>query len=270
MSLVPSFSSRSELEQLSREQCKNAYLGGRVSLCRVLGQYNFYVPTEDLSVAPHLIMDGFWEAWITLAVLRNCSDRQGAVAINVGANIGYYSVLLGGCVGPSGRLVGFEPQDELAKLASRNLTINGMMWGSIINKAVGDGSISRVFLNPYSGYMGSAFVTEQENPGSTRVDLVSIDSVTEVCDILFIDAEGYEEEIIRGAQKALAAADDPIVFLEFSPAAYGNPSKFFEYLAMDYQIFKVDFDGGLKSVCYDEISKEGWSMLALKRGCRPG
>jgi FkbM family methyltransferase len=265
MSQLPKFSSRRDLEETSRKAAANAYLGNQRSLCRVLSGYKFFVPTDDRSVAPHLIMEGFWEAWVSLAVLRQCRARKGATAVNVGANIGYYSVLLADCVGPDGCFVGFEPQAELAELAASNLQINGMGWGRILNQAAGDGTVSEVYLNTFEHLKGSAFVSIEHNEASRRVECATVDSAVDRCDILFIDAEGYEPQILRGAARALAASKDPIVFLEFSPASYPSPQAFFEEMAAEYVVHRVDFDGETTAVDFADMDGTEWSTLMLTR-----
>jgi FkbM family methyltransferase len=267
MPLVKKYNSRRELEEDSRQHVANAYLGNRRSLCRVLASYKFFVPTGDQSVAPHLIMEGFWEAWITLAVIRTCRDRQGAVAVNVGANLGYYSVLLADCVGPEGRLIGFEPQPALAAIASDNLRINGMHWGVIANMAAGDGSTSSVYLNTVDDLMGSAFVSSEPG-GATEVlsvPCVAVDDRTERCDILLVDAEGYEPQVLRGAERALSRSDDPLVFIEYSPGSYADPQGFFNEMASKWTVSRVDFSGGHSTVSFSDLDTAQWSTLMLRR-----
>ena len=45
--------------------------------------------------------------------------------VDVGANLGYYTVKLGGLIGPPGRVYSFEPNPELTEFVVRNIDING-------------------------------------------------------------------------------------------------------------------------------------------------
>ena len=68
---------RAELEQRARAACQSSYLGDHTSLCRVLGKFLCYVDTRDRHLAPHLIMNGFWEPWITVAIAQRLQPGSG-------------------------------------------------------------------------------------------------------------------------------------------------------------------------------------------------
>ena len=53
---------------------------------------------------------GFWEGHETLAICK--SVKRGQVALDLGANIGYHTLLLAKMVGPEGRVAAFEPESE--------------------------------------------------------------------------------------------------------------------------------------------------------------
>ena len=76
---------RPEAEAACQARCQTAYLGEKTALCRVLGKYLMYVDSTDLSLAPHLLLNGFWEMWITEAVVR--ALRPGWNCVDVGANL---------------------------------------------------------------------------------------------------------------------------------------------------------------------------------------
>ena len=114
---------RGELEQRARAACQSSYLGDHTSLCRVLGKHLCYVDTRDRHLAPHLIMNGFWEPWITVAIAQRM--RPGMVCVDVGANLGYFTMLLADLVGPSGAVIAFEPNPRLRELCTSSISANG-------------------------------------------------------------------------------------------------------------------------------------------------
>src|SRR4051812_48770711 len=63
--------------------------------------------------------------------------RAGAVAYDIGANVGFFSVLLGRLVGPAGAVFAFEPVHETARSAQRNVDLNGFAHVHIRQEAVG-------------------------------------------------------------------------------------------------------------------------------------
>jgi hypothetical protein len=70
---MKTFSTLGEINNMSRaafeEAClaniHHVYVGNDTVLCKVLTKYKMYVDTKDMGIAPHLIMDGYWESWVT-------------------------------------------------------------------------------------------------------------------------------------------------------------------------------------------------------------
>ena len=114
---------RARNEAAVRSLCQNAYLGDQTALCRVLGRYKAFVDTADTGLSSHLLLDGYWEMWVTEALLGFV--REGMVAVDVGANLGYFTLLLADLCGSSGRVHAFEPNPALLDRLRRTLAVNG-------------------------------------------------------------------------------------------------------------------------------------------------
>jgi hypothetical protein len=61
---------RPRLEQLCRSLVRSAYLGNNTAVVRVLGKIDLVVDTTDFAVTPHLLLDGFWKMWTTIALTK--------------------------------------------------------------------------------------------------------------------------------------------------------------------------------------------------------
>ncbi len=114
---------RPDNEAMIRSLCRTVYLGSDTALCRILGRYKMYVDTRDVSISSHLLLEGFWEMWVTEAMLRHV--RPGMTVLDIGANLGYFTLLLADLVGPAGKVLAFEPNPEMASRARRSISING-------------------------------------------------------------------------------------------------------------------------------------------------
>ena len=103
--MIPSYlsSERGDLERLSRQHCHAVRLNERFVICRVLGKYILYADPEDVGLTPHLCLDGFWESWVTIAMARLL--QPGWHCVDVGANHGYYTMIMADAVEPSGRVI---------------------------------------------------------------------------------------------------------------------------------------------------------------------
>ena len=114
---------RFTLEHACRSQVQPVYLGDHTALCRILGRYKFYVDTRDEGFGSNILLDGFWEMWLTMAIARHL--KPGMIAIDIGANFGYYSLLMADLVGPKGIVIAVEPNGHAAPKLRSSLTLNG-------------------------------------------------------------------------------------------------------------------------------------------------
>src|SRR3954469_2268331 len=114
---------REAVEAASRALASPVYLGGGVGLCRMLTRYKLHVATDDTGFGANLLLDGYWESWLTRFIARTV--RRGGTVVDVGANCGYYSLLMADLVGPEGRLHAVEPNPAMADLLARSLSLNG-------------------------------------------------------------------------------------------------------------------------------------------------
>ena len=80
--------SRDEFEQTCIEHTDHLYIGDDTVLCKVLARHKMYVDAKDMGISPHLIMDGYWESWITKLLAQIV--QPGFICIDIGANFGYF------------------------------------------------------------------------------------------------------------------------------------------------------------------------------------
>ena len=86
------------------------YLGDHTALCVNKYGQKMFVDTRDTSLAPHLLVEGNWEDWITTAIMQHV---PGAHFIDVGANVGWYSLVAQHYKAKS--VMAFEPNPKLAQ-----------------------------------------------------------------------------------------------------------------------------------------------------------
>src|SRR5437660_168721 len=83
-----------------------AYLGPDMALTQMHDGHFIYVDPADESLSAHLIGRGYWERWIE-SVVRGLV-RPGDRVVEVGANLGYYTLIMAAAVGPTGAVHSFE------------------------------------------------------------------------------------------------------------------------------------------------------------------
>ncbi|RZS91400.1 FkbM family methyltransferase [Motilibacter rhizosphaerae] len=263
--------SRALLEQVALEGARGVYVGDDTVLCRVLGIYHSYVDGRDVSVAQHLIMNGYWESWITLAMAR--ALQPGMRAVDVGANLGYFSLLMADAVGPQGKVLAFEPQERYAGLVGRSLRANGFhVQAEVRQQAVSSEKGSLDLLVP-EDFFGSASVAasfEDYSTTSTTVEAVTLDEALadwESVDLIKIDVEGAEYAVWQGMADVRRRSPDLAIVLEFNASSYDDPQGFLDEVRGEgFATYEIATDGGLAPfVDAEVVSRADFSMLWLSR-----
>jgi hypothetical protein len=114
---------RAALERSSRALAADIPLANGVVATRALGRFALYCDEQDTAFTPHLRQSGFWEAWVTLAVMRLVQPEWRCV--NVGAHFGYYSLLLAQLSGRE--VVAIEPVPLHCDLLRRSAADNALV-----------------------------------------------------------------------------------------------------------------------------------------------
>jgi FkbM family methyltransferase len=234
------------------ERCRTnvgaVYLGDHTSLCRCLGLFKLYVDTRDKGFAVNLLLDGGWELWATVFIARQV--RPGMTVVDVGANYGYYTLLLAWLVGDGGRVIAVEPNPAAAAKLRDSIELNGVVSRTrVVSAAAGavDGGEALLFV-PDGEPKNASIVGSPEAVGSRAGILHAVPQVTldRIADDLTrinfvkIDAEGAEEAIISGMRRTLAR-DKPGLVLEFNALRCADADSLLSGLSAIYgQLHYID------------------------------
>lgn len=153
--------------------------------------------------------------------------RPGDVFLDVGANTGMMTAVGAHCVGPTGRVVSFEPDQALAACVEISARLNGLTNVLIHRRAVASrpGSIEMVRQTGVGGtdYSRMIAVAEAEDrpthESRALVDCITIDEVTRNlprCDLIKIDVDGNERDVIASARETIDRWH-PAIIVEVSP-----------------------------------------------------
>lgn len=242
--------SRTAAERAVRARAQAVYLGGDDVLARVLGRYKMLLSAKDRGFARHVMLDGYWEMWLTLFFARLVTP--GMTVVDVGANYGYYTLLFADAVGPGGRVIAVEPVPDTAAALTENITLNGFAGRcELVAKALGACPEGTARMHVPFGEPKNAAVVPVDREGGIEVATTSLDAIGERlqrCDLVKIDAEGAEVDIVDGMSR-LAARCGPAVLIEFNAARYPDPQRFLLRLREMFGApALVTFDGTAQAV----------------------
>ena len=233
------------------------YVGNNRVLLWTKNNDKMFVDSRDVSIAPHLILEGVYEEH-TDAVLRRLV-APGMHVIEIGANVGLFTLLMCHRAGPNGSVYAFECDPVLAQLARDNLELNGFSRiGTIDERAVSKAAGTVTFRATTRHRGGGTLVAGlQQIPELTESEreTISVQATTldtflatydRKIDFLKIDAEGAETDIITGGQRIFGDPSYRVtVMMEFAPAfmreAGVDPSKQLDDLrALGFRFSRID------------------------------
>jgi len=149
---------------------------------------------------------GNWEPVATQAIVSNA--KRGMCVFDIGAHLGYYSLLLAKCVGPVGRVVSFEASPGNFCTLQKNVLINKLENIELINLAVfsKSGTIG-ISVSPTDASSGDWSISRQTDGDSIQVQTISLDQFCQAKsvspDFLKIDVEGAEFDVLMGGRETI-------------------------------------------------------------------
>ena len=185
---------------------------------------SFIGPAADV-ITRHIFRLGVHEPAITRYLIDNVRLRGGEVAFDIGANIGWYSVLLSRLSAPDARIFAFEPDPECYRLLLRNLRANGASNVTAFNVALGE-RVGTAKLHRYKSSNNGrhTLLAGDTSGGVVHVPVDTLSAFWERHELgdrpirlLKVDVEGFEYFVLRGAGALLERC--ACLLLEYSPEA---------------------------------------------------
>jgi len=176
--------------------------------------------------------------------------KPGQVVYDVGANIGFFTILCSRLVGPDGHVYAFEPIPENLQTLRHNVALNGLRNVTIVEKALSSSTgTAEMFVSPWSAFhslnVEGATKVEDHGPeeGEITVQTVTLDEFVtreggRVPDLVKIDVEGAELIVVQGMGETLRSTR-PLLLVELHDTKDG----YAEFVAsVDYRARVIDGD----------------------------
>ena len=199
-----------------------------------LNGLTFYLQPGDTYLTEYVLDWGSYEP--TQTKLFRSTIKPGDTFVDVGANIGWYTVIACKLVGETGRVIAFEPDPTSFGFLARNVEANACGNVTLEQKALSnaEGTVELFIATEHLGLHRIYDLGDDRE--SVSVDAVPLDSYLEGLDessvnVIKIDTEGAEGVILEGMTQTVEDNRGLKVFLEYDPhnlrqAGY-DPSELF-------------------------------------------
>lgn len=178
----------------------------------------FLVPTGDMGPGLYLATQHAYEPLTTQLFIASVCDRD--VVFDIGAHVGYYSLLAGVLVGKKGAVIAVEPSDTNRILLAKNIAKNKINVISVINKAISDKDGFAQFTLSDTSSGDNSLIAGKTAGKSIKVAVATIDSLSKKLrlspSVIKVDVEGAEELVIAGMKQTLQSQTLKTIFIEVS------------------------------------------------------
>lgn len=220
---------------------------------------NFYM---QVNPAEHIQQQLFWYGYYekSLGDILKKLVKPGDVFLDIGANIGYFSLLIANHVSTT-KVISFEPVSDLFQKLKDNISINDFKNITAINAAVGEMNVERELFLSGSDNLGMSSFQQPEN-FSGQKEMVKVITIDEwfkraglaKIDIIKLDVEGSELAALTGMKEILPNFK-PIVIVEINSETLSmiglTPEDICNYLK------KINFEGFIISETGELTKKNG-------------
>lgn len=204
--------------------------------CRTVDGVLLDADPKDL-IQYSVMVTGEWEPEES-QVLRE-RLRPGSVAYDVGANVGYFTLLASRLVGPTGRVIAFEPNESTLVKLRHHLRLNGADNVTVVPVGLADHDGHAEFHSVAGANSGASALRPLDDSVVTRIELARLDRLVDEMDLpspdfIKMDVEGAELLALRGMERTLRAATGVELLVEvtdkFLRQTHGSEEELLEFL----------------------------------------
>ena len=249
---------------------RGTYIGRDRMLVDVAYGGMLIVPSEDFSLMPILTTTGVLEAPLTKFFLAQV--KPGHTIVDIGANVGYFTVLAAKLVGAKGRVIGYEANPHTFRVLQDNLALNWLTDQEIIlrNEAAYSEN-THITFHASAKFVGDSSIYERpasdnyvDEVTSIQVPGVRLDDAlrrVEKINLLKIDIEGGEFHAFTGMMDMIRSRKIERIAFEWNKIMLGADAPKFASILREIQ----DSCGGVLHVLNDEGFPSPVSLEALEQ-----
>lgn len=217
-------------------------------------KFIFHLEQKNYQTIYGLLQEGhLYEADVSNFMLRTVD--KGDTVIDVGANVGFYSMLLSSLVKDSGKVIAFEPSEINVQLIHENQTVNQYSNIDIRQKLLGDKNSKEVYYHFSNTDSGTSYARESIPNDEREYEKKEVFTLDEelknipAIKLVKIDVEGFEVKVLKGAHDLLSNKRVRYWIVEYIPTTYEANGESLDSLRkymsqFDLDMFILDYQRG--------------------------
>ena len=184
--------------------------------------YKLYIPKKRYFLSDSLFLTGKFEPNQTECIKSLLNE--GDTVLDIGANIGYYTLIMSKLVGKKGRVYAFEPEPRNLELLRKSLKINHINNVKLFPFALSNKNTKDNFFINKVNAGGHSLIKTSESERFIEVEVKKLDAILikNKIKLIKIDTEGSEDNVLLGA-KITIKKNKPIIILEYSEDRIKTP-----------------------------------------------
>lgn len=197
---------------------------------------------EDWMLASSIARLGCWDLGGTKLFLKVL--RRGDLVVDIGANIGWFTLLSSKIVGKEGIVISFEPNPSSFQYLKRSIEKNNLNQVRAFSEAISNfDGVSTLQMSPMPGQDSLArnYGGQNISVQCRKLDTVAQDMDIAKIDLLKVDVEGAEPDVILGAKRLLDERRIKRIYMEWNPEAWEHRS---DVLGNLFQLFEIKVVAG--------------------------
>jgi FkbM family methyltransferase len=230
-----------------------------------LNGLDFWYREDDRYIGQRIAL-GKYEKYET-ALLLSQIDKD-SVAVDAGANIGYYTMLL---AQRAKKVYAVEPDEEIFGILKKNVKENKLKNVVLLNAAASDKKEKKYLLKDENNY-GNSRLSDKKGVLTNCLRLDDILKDEQYISAIKVDVQGWEPAVVEGARKIIER-DSPTLMLEYTPGEYKD-EKMINFLKKIYQnIWSINDFAEVPWPIYKGVKilgKEGYADLWIKKKMSAG
>jgi FkbM family methyltransferase len=231
---------------------------------------HIHSPKDDIGVSKYISENKVWEPFETAIFCDILQNKS--FFIDIGANLGYYSLIAAKHFNSEGIVLSLEPELNNFSLLQENILLNDLSNIKAINVACSDKTGQAAIKKSVNNYGDHRVISEQEVQANDYIETTTVDELIikegKIPDLLKIDTQGSELSIIHGMSHLLENLTmDTVIILEYWPHGIcdrdQSPEELLDYLEQfDLDILVMYEETSTISQCdLEDLSR--WTKTVL-------